>query len=89
MLKRDLHSLTTAPGPGRELYGAHQAILLSLADDGLEDKETSFGYVESDGELGFGSSPTMWSGDTLVGSIVVARVDGKPLLRQHLEAICE
>jgi hypothetical protein len=89
MLKRDLHSLTTAPGPGRDFYGAYQAIMLSLAKEGLEDEDAIFGYVESDGEFGFGSSPVMWSGETLVGNIVVARVDGKPLLEQHLEAIYE
>jgi hypothetical protein len=92
ILKRDLHSLTTAPGPGREAYEIYKSWVPCLAEGymgGNNDLTMSMiGRVESDDEFGFGSSPVMWSGDTLVGDMVVVRVDGKPLLWRHLEVIC-
>jgi hypothetical protein len=93
MLKRDLHSLTTAPGPGQEAYEAYK-LWMSCPAEGYtgENKDLTMsmiGRVQSDGEFGCGLSPVMWSGDTLVGDVVVVRVDGKPLLWRHLEVICE
>ena len=39
------------------------------------------------GPNGFGSCHPVWDNDKL-GSVVAARADGRPLLAQHLEALC-
>jgi hypothetical protein len=39
------------------------------------------------GENGFGSSPSLWNGAE-TGSIFIARADGVPLLKEHVEALC-
>jgi hypothetical protein len=39
------------------------------------------------GSMGFGTAHSRWLDDNL-GSVVVARADGKPLMREHLEALC-
>ncbi len=39
------------------------------------------------GENGFGSSPSPWNGPE-TGSVFIARTDGVPLLKEHVEALC-
>ncbi|KAK5385792.1 hypothetical protein LTR20_005292 [Exophiala xenobiotica] len=39
------------------------------------------------GEEGFGSSPDLWN-DTKPGCVLIARADGVPLLKEHVEALC-
>lgn len=43
-------------------------------------------YGEYAGSNGFGTTPEEWSGDT--GGVFIARADGRPLMGQHLEALC-
>jgi hypothetical protein len=90
LLKRDLHSLTTAPGPSRQSYMEMRALAMALPRDQLAQTPVSVPRnIDNDGEFGFGSSPALWCGYIPVQNIIVARADGLPLFDSHLEATCE
>lgn len=85
ILKRDLNSTTTGPQRTAEEIAQRQKIFDLLGERTLEaSDQRRFEF----GQNGFGSSPQEWNSPP-VGLACVVRADGKPLFKEHLEAICE
>ena len=84
-LKRDIVSTTKIAAPPQSTRPQDmEAVLLAMGVT-----MANIGGLGKAEELpGFGCSPSTWAGND-VGSIIIARADGKPLIQEHAEVICE